>query len=194
MGAEGYFITFVDVASRYAYVTPLNVGSKTPALLKRFLDNVKKAFGAFPACFISENTEEYMSKVVEDMLVNMDVTHVPIVPQNQEENGIAERYNGKIMNAVREALKTAKMSWTHLPWALAEANSKYNQLPHRSTGKTPQEIWFGEDKPNIDILHIFGQLGYIPVMRQAIKKQQHGKRGLLARYLRRDGTHMSSWN
>lgn len=40
----------------------------------------------------------------------MDVQHVPIVPHNQEENRIAERYNGTVMNAVRAGLTTAKMS------------------------------------------------------------------------------------
>lgn len=90
-----------------------------------------------------------MSQVVESILGDMDVQHVPIVPKNQEENGIAETYNGKIMNAVRAALSTAKMSWSYRPWALADANDKYNQLPHTGTGRTPQELWYAEDKPNL---------------------------------------------
>lgn len=80
-----------------------------------------------------------MSAVVTEILGSMDVQRLSIAPQNQEENGIEERYNGAIMNVVRKALKKVQMDWYYWPWALAEDNDKYKNLPHAGTGKTLQE-------------------------------------------------------
>lgn len=52
-----------------------------------------------------------MSSVTTKMLGDMDVQHVPIVLHNSEENGISERFNGTIINAVREALRMTRISW-----------------------------------------------------------------------------------
>lgn len=48
---------------------------------------------------------------MEEILGDMDVQHVSIVLNNQEENGIKECCNGKKMNTRRAALKTAKRNW-----------------------------------------------------------------------------------
>lgn len=74
-----------------------------------------------------------MSQVVDAILVDMDVQHVPIVPHNQEENGILKHYNGTIMNFVRAAISTERMNCSNWPWYLADANDKYNQFPHSRT-------------------------------------------------------------
>lgn len=54
-------------------------------------------------------------------------------------------------------------------------------------GLLPQELWYNVNSPNLRNLHIFGQLGYVPVMNPKIRRQKHKKRGLLAQYIRRDG-------
>lgn len=56
-----------------------------------------------------DNAGEYMSRVTEQILRKMDITDVPIIAQNQEENGVAECYNVAIMNAVWTAHNKAKM-------------------------------------------------------------------------------------
>lgn len=52
-----------------------------------------------------------MSAVVDVMLGDMYVKHLPIVSHNSEENGLFERFNGTIMNAGRAAFNTSEMSW-----------------------------------------------------------------------------------
>lgn len=52
-----------------------------------------------------------MSAVVKEMLGDMNAQHTSIIPHNPEENGLAERFNLTIMNAVRSVLATAKMRW-----------------------------------------------------------------------------------
>lgn len=70
-----------------------------------------KNFGTKPEWLISDNAWEYMLFIAVNILGDKEITHVPIVPHNSEENGIAERFNGTIMNTVRAALHTTKISW-----------------------------------------------------------------------------------
>lgn len=123
-GVERCFISFIDIYSRFAYVAPLDVRANTPAFLTKLLDYITKTFGTSPKRLISDNAVEYMSRVVEQLFGDMDITHVPIVLHNQEYNGVAGRYNVIAMNAVRTALNTAKIDWSYWPWALADANGK----------------------------------------------------------------------
>lgn len=53
------------------------------------------------------------------MFGDMDIAHVPPIAYNPEENGIAERINDTLMNAIRAALDTALIDWTYWNYALA---------------------------------------------------------------------------
>lgn len=61
---ERYFISFMHVATRYAYVDPLTTRAETPGLIDQFLTNMGARFGRPPDWMISYNAGEYMSKVV----------------------------------------------------------------------------------------------------------------------------------
>lgn len=101
------------------------------------------------------------------MLGGMGIKHIPAILFNSEQNGIAERFNRKVMNAVRAALRTTVMSWEYWSWALMDATDKYNQLPHKATVKSPNEMWFNMKIPDLKNLNIFGQLGFTPMMNKA---------------------------
>lgn len=118
------------------------------------------------------------------MLGDMGIQHIPKIAHNPEENGIAERINSTIMNAVRTALDTACLDWTYWTYVLADVVDKYNQLPHSSTGKSPHQLWHNAN-PDLRTLFIFGQEGFVPIMSQPKKKHEHS--GQKAKYLRRDG-------
>ena len=144
-----YFISFIDMNSRYAYVSPLTVRSETTQLIDSFLSKMQKQFGHVPTCFISDNAGEYMSRTVETMLADMDIAYVPIIAHNPEEDGVAERFKFSIMNAVRAALRTAQMGWSYWTWALLDTTHKNNQLPHAATLDTPHQRWYLTNAPRL---------------------------------------------
>lgn len=120
------------------------------------------------------------------MLGGMDIQHVPIVEHNPEENGLVESFNLTVMNAVR-TLSTAQKGWQYWIWALMDATGKYNQLPYRTIGVTPQQVWFQNNNLSLKNLFIFSQIGFVPFMDKKITKKKYNKRGRLVRSLRRDG-------
>lgn len=137
-----YFISFVDMATPFAYVASITSRRQASQMKETFLNKVQEATGVTPQWLISENDGGYTSEVVRDMLGDMNVSHIPAIAYNSEENAISERFNSAIMNSVRVALKKAVICWNYWSWALADATDKYNQVTHRSKGKSPHELWF----------------------------------------------------
>lgn len=113
-----YFISFIEVSTRYAYVQPLHSRAETAKVINSYLNKIQPSFRRKPEWLISDNAGEYTSKVLTGMVGDMDISHVPTIPYNSEENGITERFNRTIMNAVRAALITAGMKWEYWNWAL----------------------------------------------------------------------------
>lgn len=147
---QRYFIAFIKASSRYTYVKLLTVRSETPNVIQMFLDEMQETYGQPPYWLISHNTVEYMSKVVEQILGDMDVHHVPIVPNNSEENVLAESFNGTIMNAVRAVLSTANIPWEYCTWSLAYVTDKYKQLRHKGNMSKPASKMAWRTKPNLE--------------------------------------------
>lgn len=177
---------FIDTARRYAYVAQIDKRNKARPMIQEFLSRVQGATGHKPRWLVSDNAGEYMAEVVKNALADMDITHIPAIPYNSEENGIAERLKCTVMNEVRTALLTTNMSWKYWTWALQDAVDKYNQLPKEATGCSPHETWFRDKKPDLRHLYIFGQLGFALVKSKATRLNKHNDRGRLVRYLGRD--------
>lgn len=148
-------------------------------MIEDFLDKIQDTYRQPLDWHISGNAGEYLSKIVEQMLGYIYVKVVPIVPHNSEENGLVERFNGTIMNAVRVALRTANISWEYWTWALEDATDKYNQLAHKGTGASLHQKWFNEESLNLRNLFIFGQLGYLPIMNKQVNQAKHRHQGKL---------------
>lgn len=119
-----YFLSFIDAASRYAYVQPLAKRSETTDVIKTFLDKLQAHTGATPTWMISDNAGEYLAGAVTNMLGEREIEHRPIVTYNSEEIWVAERFNRSIMSTVRAALSTAGMRWEYWTWALLDATDK----------------------------------------------------------------------
>lgn len=132
---QRYFISFIELTTRYAYTQPIQSRAEAPKIISKFLDTMQDQCQRKPRWLITDNAGEYTSTKIAEILKERNIQHLPTVPQNSEENGVAERFNLTIMNAVRAALTTTHMTWDYWTWALADATEKYNQLPHASTGK-----------------------------------------------------------
>ena len=104
----------------------------------------------------TDNGGEYTSKEFESYLKSEGVRHELTVPKTPEQNGVAERQNRTLVEAVRSMLIDANLP--HKFWAEALSTAVY--LRNRSPAKavkdmTPYEAW-KNTRPKVGHLRVFG--------------------------------------
>ena len=104
-------------------------------------------------------------------------------PYNPQQNGVAERKNKTIMEAVKAMLHDRDLPM-HL-WAEATRKTVYvqNRTPHRVLdNKTPEEDFSGE-KPEVRHIRIFDFLVYIHIPEEKrTKLNPSGRKGIFVGY------------
>jgi len=102
---------------------------------------------------------------------------------NPQQNGVAERKNRTIMEAVK-----AMFHDQDLPmylWAESTRTTVYvqNKMPHRALGnKSPEELFTGK-KPEVRHLRIFGCPVYVHIAKEKRSKlDPSGKKGIFVGY------------
>ena len=107
-GAE-YFLTFTDDKTRYAWVYPLKQKSE---VFSRFLEwkaVAEKSSGHKLKTLRTDNGGEFTSNEFENYLKSEGVKHELSVPKTPEQNGVAERLNRTLIEAVRGMLIQSKL-------------------------------------------------------------------------------------
>lgn len=180
IGGERHFVTFIDVATRFAAAIPIVSRSEIPELIDVTFNNFIRDYGKAPRIFVSDNAREYVSARVKETLDNYGCKSVLMSTYSPEENGIAEGLNRTLLEAVRAALHTVKMSERHWPLALQDAVFKYNLREHSSTGQIPLNEWLGVNETP-KRLFAFGQMG--SVHRHSPQKRKLENSGQWVRYV-----------
>ena len=165
-----YFLTFIDDKTHYVWVYILK---RKDQVFKQFLDwkvMVEKSTGRKLKCLRTDNGGEYTSAEFDEYLKTEGVRHELTVPKTPEQNGVAERMNRTLVEAVRSMLSDAKLP--HRFWAEALSTAAYllNRSPTTAVkGMTPYEAWTGE-KPQVDHLRAFGCRAYAQIPKDERKK------------------------
>lgn len=77
------------------------------------------------------------------------------MPGTPQQNGVAERRNGTLMDMVRSMLSYSNIPMNLWSEALKTAVYVLNRVPSKSVPKTPFELWKGW-KPSLRHLHTWG--------------------------------------
>ena len=144
-----YFLTFVDDKTHYIWIYVLKQKSEA---FSKFLE--WKALVELESTFKlkvlrTDNGGEYTSTEFNEYLKREGIKHELSVPKNPEQNGVAERLNRTLIEAVRAMLSSSKLP--HKFWAEALSTAVY--LKNRSYTKavikmTPHEAWSGR-RPSV---------------------------------------------
>ena len=163
IGGSRYFVSFIDDFSRYTTVYMIKKKSEVLNRFKEFISLVENFTEHRVKILRSDNGGEYESKEFAEYCKSRRIRRETSVPYTPQQNGVAERMNRTIMEAVRSMLHHAKLPLKF--WAEAVSTAVYlrNQSPTvQLKEKTPFEC-FHKRKPEAYHLKVFGCNSYVHV-------------------------------
>lgn len=107
------FYTFTGVGARYTFFIPMRTRAHIVEYIDTELKYAKRQTGATLTILNDENACEYIYATTRNVSEAAGTTLNTIVRSHPEQNGISDRVNINLMNAVRVALQTAQMEESH---------------------------------------------------------------------------------
>ena len=157
-----YYISFVDVFSRYTWIFLIKQKSEALEILKCFKSQVELQLNAKIITVQSDWGGEY--RPFTNLLAFFGVTHRKSCPGVHEQNGLIERKHRHIVEHGSALLAQSSLPFKFWGEAFRTAVYLHNRLPTPIlSNKSPFEILFHQ-KPNYSLLRVFGCLCY-PNMR-----------------------------
>ena len=165
-----YFLTFVDDHTRYAWIYILKHKSQVFQYFQDWKAMAERSSGRKLVTLRTDNGGEYISLEFQAYRKKEGIEHQFTVPRTPEQNGVAERFNRTIMEAVRSMLIGAKLPRRFWGEALATAVYLRNRSPTKAiSGLTPYEGWTGR-KPAVNHLRVFGCVAYAHIAKELRRK------------------------
>jgi len=131
----------VDNFSRYVILALLS--DKLASFVARVLiDHVINPFTT-PKVILSDNGGEFRNQLIAELCTAFNIQQTFIVAHHPSSNGLVERANRKILEALRHVTNRFSQTWdTFLSHIAASINSSYNA----SISESPHFVLFGVDK------------------------------------------------
>jgi Reverse transcriptase (RNA-dependent DNA polymerase)/GAG-pre-integrase domain/Integrase core domain len=155
-----YFVTFVDDFSRMCWVFFLKQKSEVFETFRGWKTQVELQTGKKVKCIRSDNGGEYRSKEFDEYCASQGIVRHFTVPENPQQNGVAERLNRTLLEKARSMCSKAQLSKQF--WAEAVNYSRFlvNVSPHSAIGfQTPFELWHGRPA-DYSVVKVFGSPAY----------------------------------
>ena len=162
VGGSRYFVTFIDVYSRYSKVFFIKNKSDVAENVKNYVKSVKTRFGKTPKVLRSDRGGEYMSSEVQDFLKEEGIEFECTVGYAPQQNGIAERKNRSLVEAARTMLNDSDLPKYWWAEAINTANYIQNRVTSQATNSIPYKRMFDES-PKMNDLHKFGEDVFVKI-------------------------------
>jgi transposase InsO family protein len=156
LGGFLYYVTFIDDFSRKTWIYFMKTKDEVFSRFQEFKAQAKNLMGKKIKVLRIDNGGEYTSNDFSDFCKEVGIKRELTVPYNPQQNGVAERKNRSIMEAIKAMILDQNLPM--FLWAEASNTTVYvqNKSPHRILGdKTPKEEFIGV-KPEVIHLRIFG--------------------------------------
>ncbi|GJU21262.1 integrase, catalytic region, zinc finger, CCHC-type containing protein [Tanacetum coccineum] len=154
-----YILVIVDDYSRFTWVKCLRSKDEAPNFIIKFLKMIQVRLKVPVQRIRTDNGTEFVNVETKDRL-SSGISHETSVARSPHQNGVVERHNRMLIEAVRTILIYAKASL--FLWAEAVATACYSlnrSIIHLHHGKTPYEL-LHDKLPDLSFFHVFGTLCY----------------------------------
>eukprot|EP00253_Pinus_taeda_P027763 PITA_27763 len=163
LGGYLYYLTFIDDYSRKTWIYFLKKKDEVFSWFRHFKALIENQIETKIKILRTDNGTEYESNEFHDFCKEAGIKRETTTPYTPKQNGVAERKNRMIVEAVRAMLHDQRL--LKFIWAEAANTAIYvqNQCPHQALGsKTPKERFTGK-KPDLSHFRIFGSPLYFHV-------------------------------
>ncbi|CAI7764764.1 unnamed protein product [Closterium sp. NIES-54] len=150
-GHERYFLLVVDNYSRYTTVFPLRSKGEVTEVLIAWISaarlQLSERFGSdFPVlCLHSDRGGEFSSDLLRAFCRARGIRQTFTLPDSPQQNGIAERRIGMVMDVARTSIVHAAVPHFLWPFAVRYAAHQINLQPRVSMPETsPALLWMGK--------------------------------------------------
>jgi transposase InsO family protein len=178
-----YYVSFIDDYSRKTWIYFLKTKDEVFSKFKEFKALIENLSERKIKILRSDNGGEYTSKEFVNFYKYVGIKRELTTPYNPQQNGVAERKNRTILEAVKTMIHDQDLPMCL--WAEAAMAVVYvqNRLSHSALGlKTPEELFTGK-KPKVSHLKIFGCPVFIHIPKEKRNKlDPSGKKGIFVGY------------
>ncbi|CAI5982411.1 unnamed protein product [Closterium sp. NIES-64] len=166
-GYERYFLLVVDDYSRYTTVFPLrSKGAVTEVLIDWIREarlQLRRSFGSdFPVLRLhSDRGGEFSSRLLRDYCRARGIRQTFTLPESPQQNGIAERRIGMVMDVARTSMMHAAAPHFLWPFAVRYAAHQLNLHPRVSRpAMSPVLLWMGK-VGNASAFRVWGSRAFV---------------------------------
>ena len=136
-----YFLTILDVFSRYGWVIFLMNKSDTFNKFYEWFNLINNKYNKRIKYLRTDNGLEFCNNKFKHFCSIYGIQHQLTVPYSPQQNGKVERLNGILITSSKAMLTDARLSRQFWEDAVATSNYIHNRLPHSSlNNKIPYEI------------------------------------------------------
>src|ERR1700712_389114 len=184
-----YWVSFIDDATCMWCVSFLKTKDGAFAAFKAFkvwaetqLEGTEHS-GCHILALHDDKGGEYMSKAFEQFCTDHGIERRHTVRNEPHQNGVAERANRTLAEAIIAMLVNARLPPSYWRYAVCTFVYLHNRAPTTALkDRTPFEAWYGR-KPDVSHLRIFGCLAYVHVQKDQRKGlKTHAQRCLFIDY------------
>ena len=168
-----YYASFIDDYSRKTWIYFLKNKDEVFEKFKEFKALIENLSERKINILRSYNGGKFTSNEFNDFCKEAGIKRELTIPYNPQQNGVTERKNRYIMEAVKSMIHDLSMCL----WAKETRTIVYvpNRVSDGALGKqNPEEMFFGE-KPEVSHLKIFGFPVDIHIPKEKISKFTNGK-------------------
>ncbi|CAI5466018.1 unnamed protein product [Closterium sp. Yama58-4] len=141
---ERFFLVVVDDYSRYTTVFPLAKKSEVTSTLIRWLLTTEDTRGRRVSCLHSDRGGEFRSGILAGFCHEQGIRQSWTLPESPQQNGVAERRIGLVMEIARTSMTHARAPHFLWPYAVRYAAHQLNLWPRVSRPEvSPTSLWTG---------------------------------------------------
>jgi hypothetical protein len=178
-----YYVSFIDDYSRKTLIYFLKSKDEVFSKFKEFKALIENLSKRKIKMLRSDNGGEYTSKEFVSFCRDVEIKRELTTPYNPQQNGVAEKKNGTIMEAVKTMIHDQDLPMCL--WAEAAMAVVYvqNRLSHSALRFKTLEEMFTRKKPEVSHLKIFGCPVFIHIPKEKRNKlEPSGKKGIFVGY------------